>query len=89
MILAGLTAFIATFLSVTQTGFNGLAPWLTTLSVRPVKRAPCPSPSQQDFLVPDFFEQIPTVNLTTPDFAIEFSGRIISESPPLPDFPPC
>lgn len=84
MILAGLTALIATFLSLSPTDLHGLAPWFITLSTRPVERAP--SVSRKAVMIPDYWDQDTTRNLTYLDtFATDISRPDFSPPPPLPN----
>ena len=67
LFLASFTAFIASFLSLSPALLYGLVPWMDTLSSRPPV-APTPSVVPK-VLVPDFWEAIPTANISASDIS--------------------
>lgn len=74
-VFASLAALFSSFLSLSPTGFDGLGPWMATLGTRPV--APTPVAFPKAFLSLEFWEAIPTANLSASDIVVP---------PPKPTF---
>ncbi|MCJ1264873.1 hypothetical protein MMC22_004748 [Lobaria immixta] len=92
-VFASLAALFSSFLSLSPTSFHGLGPWMDTLGTRPV--APTPVASPKAFFPLEFWEAIPTANLSasevvapppmpTSSFVLEeeVGGQAFAEPPP-------
>lgn len=92
-VFASLAALFSSFLSLSPTSFHGLGPWMDTLGTRPVTPTPVASPKA--FFPLEFWEAIPTANLSasevvapppmpTSSFVLEeeVGGQAFAEPPP-------